>query len=874
MVQLLQSCIQCVNSGTFRPVLYQAMGALHEYCLMSLNPGNGASNVSSLLPSPSKPGFFLVKKHNDRVDTSGEDKKDDTDDEYHATEEEDDEDEDVLVYGWMQQLCVPGRDDDEHDHGDEDASQDEKDDNMTWNSVLALLVQKNKTEEPCLWITREVLTAPSTSASSSHKSKRKWQPPTELETLHKIPLLRRLQSCRYQNFYGDHRIILRLRHRKAHTDIVLKCNSANDAQEWIHQLEWWKVHALGDTYTSNDIELEMVDTLDSKETDDYSLNGDSSDENKEHHINVKVVNEQVQRHMMSSSSLPEVSSPEKGIQKRLAEQLQEAEDLKRVQKEAQERAQKEAQELAEKERQIKDQEEKIKHETALRTDLTRVEREQEARRRGEEARRRKEKEYEQEKLEREKKRREELESQRKIAREEQKKKDEERKRKFLETEEKKERMKAEAMAAAKAKISADPKNTSIKPRSPPAATKPVVVAARSTTDSTQSKQMSKNKGGNSLWFSLDKQMSAFQTADAERRKAEEAKKKEQEEKRKIKLGLDETDDDPEQARRRIAEQARQRLVQEEAGKARAPQSSSPLPQQHFTTKSSHPQSSSQPQSAPIPAQAQQQQPHYYQYAQDSQPDRKHQQQPQRQQYPPQPQTFHSKSHKNVPQTAQQSNRYNAPQQHHPHNQHQYQQQTQYQQPPSNQPRPAPQQNQPWNSSRNQQQTTRSVHPPPQPPPPPANHNAHRHQQEMPSHEHPSVTNEKYAAMASQSDDGHASTTRIKHAILVHWALLPPQLHILRPIDVLLSTIHQIFPPALGVPGHKYFGKWKPVMQADVADEEKLKKAVRKLRFFLHPDKLPREFSDEQHFTCKLLWDVTNDAFEDYKKGKEDLDWIK
>jgi hypothetical protein len=128
-------------------------------------------------------------------------------------------------------------------------------------------------------------------------------------------------------------------------------------------------------------------------------------------------------------------------------------------------------------------------------------------------------------------------------------------------------------------------------------------------------------------------------------------------------------------------------------------------------------------------------------------------------------------------------------------------------------------------------------------------------------------------MANQSDDGHAATTRIKHAILVHWALLPPQLHILRPIDVLLTTIHQVFPPALGVPGHDYFSKWNPLTRTEVANEERLKKSVRKLRFFLHPDKLPRDFSDEQHFTCKLLWDVTNDAFEDYKKGKEDLDWV-
>jgi len=57
-------------------------------------------------------------------------------------------------------------------------------------------------------------------------------------------------------------------------------------------------------------------------------------------------------------------------------------------------------------------------------------------------------------------------------------------------------------------------------------------------------------------------------------------------------------------------------------------------------------------------------------------------------------------------------------------------------------------------------------------------------------------------------------------------------------------------------------------------EEKLKKAVRQLRFFLHPDKLPKDLSEEQTFMCKMLWDVANDSWEEHHKKKEDLDWIK
>ena len=62
--------------------------------------------------------------------------------------------------------------------------------------------------------------------------------------------------------------------------------------------------------------------------------------------------------------------------------------------------------------------------------------------------------------------------------------------------------------------------------------------------------------------------------------------------------------------------------------------------------------------------------------------------------------------------------------------------------------------------------------------------------------------------------------------------------------------------------------------AGALDKDKLGKAVRKVRFFLHPDKLPRDLSDDQQFMCKLLWDVTNDAWEDYKKSLEELDWLQ
>jgi hypothetical protein len=137
---------------------------------------------------------------------------------------------------------------------------------------------------------------------------------------------------------------------------------------------------------------------------------------------------------------------------------------------------------------------------------------------------------------------------------------------------------------------------------------------------------------------------------------------------------------------------------------------------------------------------------------------------------------------------------------------------------------------------------------------------------------------KYAKMAQQNDDG-AAIWNIKHGILVQWALLPPMMQVLRPIEDLLTTIHKVFPPQFGVPGHEYFTKWTAVSHSEITqnnriDDAKLKKAMRKLRFFLHPDKLPRDLSKEQTFMCKMLWDIISDAEAEHKKKEEELGWIR
>ena len=104
------------------------------------------------------------------------------------------------------------------------------------------------------------------------------------------------------------------------------------------------------------------------------------------------------------------------------------------------------------------------------------------------------------------------------------------------------------------------------------------------------------------------------------------------------------------------------------------------------------------------------------------------------------------------------------------------------------------------------------------------------------------------------------------------------MQVLKPVDELLCSIHGVFPPAFGVASHEYFSGWKAIDRSElvtngILDEAKLKKSVRRVRFFLHPDKLPHDLSEDQSFLCKLLWDIINDAFEEYKRSREDLDWI-
>ena len=149
----------------------------------------------------------------------------------------------------------------------------------------------------------------------------------------------------------------------------------------------------------------------------------------------------------------------------------------------------------------------------------------------------------------------------------------------------------------------------------------------------------------------------------------------------------------------------------------------------------------------------------------------------------------------------------------------------------------------------------------------------------------SPINQKYMKQMSNANitskqDEETAISNLKRNILITWALIPPNYNMLKPINQLLSSIQIVFPPYCNVKQHEYFKtKWKRIYNeelvgsSNIPDETKLKKAHRKLRVFLHPDRLPKDFDVKQKFVCKMLWDVSNDAYEEFMKTKDDLDWV-
>ncbi|KAL7567788.1 hypothetical protein ACA910_000540 [Epithemia clementina (nom. ined.)] len=117
---------------------------------------------------------------------------------------------------------------------------------------------------------------------------------------------------------------------------------------------------------------------------------------------------------------------------------------------------------------------------------------------------------------------------------------------------------------------------------------------------------------------------------------------------------------------------------------------------------------------------------------------------------------------------------------------------------------------------------------------------------------PSQPSQTPAASTTTGDD-------LKNAIEQKWSKEPPNFMQVKDIASLLGTIHMTFDL---VEPHEYFSKFHPFSRDALNgnDMAVLKRAVRKTRLFIHPDKLPKDLNDNQQTLCRVLWDTVSDSW--------------
>ena len=107
----------------------------------------------------------------------------------------------------------------------------------------------------------------------------------------------------------------------------------------------------------------------------------------------------------------------------------------------------------------------------------------------------------------------------------------------------------------------------------------------------------------------------------------------------------------------------------------------------------------------------------------------------------------------------------------------------------------------------------------------------------------------------------ADSSALVAAVESKWAKYPPPSATKKPIADLLCTIETTFPL---VPNHAYSSdKFQPFSATALSSgsSDVLKRAVRKMRFFLHPDRLPKDFNEHQTLLCRTLWDVISESWD-------------
>ena len=98
-------------------------------------------------------------------------------------------------------------------------------------------------------------------------------------------------------------------------------------------------------------------------------------------------------------------------------------------------------------------------------------------------------------------------------------------------------------------------------------------------------------------------------------------------------------------------------------------------------------------------------------------------------------------------------------------------------------------------------------------------------------------------------------------VIQRWSHQPPDYKKLNSMQNLLVNMPNLFPPKnTAVEAHEYFGKWKCLSREAFTGEGEelnclLKRAARRSKLFLHPDRLPKDLTKSQVILFKRIWDI-------------------
>jgi len=145
---------------------------------------------------------------------------------------------------------------------------------------------------------------------------------------------------------------------------------------------------------------------------------------------------------------------------------------------------------------------------------------------------------------------------------------------------------------------------------------------------------------------------------------------------------------------------------------------------------------------------------------------------------------------------------------------------------------------------------------------------HQHQQPPFQQQPGPPPSQQQQAQAPQQRVPASSTSNdLVKAVEQTWAKQPPSFATTKPIVELLGTVGGTF--ALVESPHSYFeSKFHPFSKQALQSGgfDVVKRAVRKMRFFLHPDRLPKDLNEQQKLLCRTLWDSISEAWELYESS--------